>query len=204
MDELLKEYLVSFYSKNLMLFGDRPESLRWSPAGQRLRYSVMLEVGEIAGAKILDYGCGKGDFYGFLRENFIEADYSGFDITPGFIELAGRKYPECSFRVFDIEEEPLEEDFDYIFLCGVFNNRAEGADETIRNILRLLFPHARKGLVFNALSSRASAKAVELHYTSPDDIVSFALKELTPLVVLRHDYSPEDFTLYMYPETATT
>jgi SAM-dependent methyltransferase len=199
MDGLSKEYLISFYDRNLMMHGDRPEALRWTPKGQETRYSLMLEVTpEIGGKKILDYGCGKGDFYGFLKDKRMRVDYTGMDINPRLIELARSKYPECAFRVFDIEEEPLDEDFDLIFLCGVFNNRIDGASDTMKKVVSALFRHSREGLAVSALSSYDSEKDREVNYASPEEMLSFALGYLTPFVSLRHDRVPYDFTLFLY------
>lgn len=198
MNPLSKEYLISFYSKNLLMHGDRPEALRWSPKGQRERYGLLVEIAPLEGRKILDYGCGKGDFYGFLKERAVEVDYTGTDINPELISLAGRKYPECRFSVFDAEEEPLCEDFDYIFLCGVFNNNVEGVKESFKNVLSRLFPRARKGLALNALSSRTPERSPELFYFSSAEVLSFVLETLTPFVSLRHERTPEDFTMFLY------
>lgn len=203
MDPLSKEYLISFYDKNLLIHGDRPEALRWTPQGQLMRYSLMLEITDsLEGSKILDYGCGKGDFCGFLKEKGISVDYTGFDINPSLIKLATRKHPECTFRVFDIEEEVLKEDFDYIFLCGVFNNRVEGptdsVTDTLKKVLLRLFKHAKKGLALNALSSLTLQKDTELSYVSPGQMLSFAIEKLTPYVILRHDRIPYDFTMFLY------
>jgi SAM-dependent methyltransferase len=203
MDALVKEYLLDLYSKGLMLFGDSPAALCWSPGGQRARYSLLLEIAPtLAGKTVLDYGCGKGDFYAFLSERGIRVRYTGTDINPHLVALAAAKYPECDFRVLDIEEGELHERFDFIFLCGVFNTRVEGATETLKNVIRRLFPHAREGLAVNALSSRAPSKDRELNYVSPAELLDFALRELAPHVTLRHDPSPEDFTLFLSPAAA--
>jgi SAM-dependent methyltransferase len=200
MDALVKEYLLGLYSRGLMLFGDSPAALCWSPEGQRARYSLLAEVApSLDGKKILDYGCGKGDFYAFLRERGNRVDYTGTDINPDMVALASAKYPECAFRVFDIEEKGLAESFDFIVLCGVFNARVEGVEETMKEVIRRLFPHALEGLAVNALSSHAPSKDRELHYVSPEELLDFAIREITPHVALRHDLSPEDFTLFLYP-----
>jgi SAM-dependent methyltransferase len=204
MDALVKEYLIDFYSRGLVLHGDSPAALRWSAGGQRARYSVLLDMAPpLAGKKILDYGCGKGDFYAFLGERGIHVHYTGTDINPDLVALASAKYPECAFRVLDIEEGEFHERFDFIFLCGVFNNRVEGAAETMKNVVRKLFPHALGGLALNALSSRAPSKDRELNYVSPSEFLDFALRELTPRVALRHEPSPEDLTLFLYPPPAS-
>ncbi|MEW5746603.1 MAG: class I SAM-dependent methyltransferase [Nitrospirota bacterium] len=200
MDELSKEYVISFFDKNLMLHGDRPEAVRWSSAGQVMHYRAMLDIGDINGKRVLDYGCGKGDFYQFLKEQGLQVEYAGFDINEKLIALAEEKYPDADFRVFDIEKEELAEEFDYIILCGVFNLEVQGLDETIRNTLLKLFPHCRTGLAFNALSSHNPHRDFELHYTSPGEMLSFALSNLSPHVSLRHDRMAYDFTLFAYRE----
>lgn len=199
MDGLVKEHLISYYDRLLALHGDSPAALRWTPKGQRIRYGVLLEIAEdLGGRKVLDYGCGKGDFYGFLKEKGIKTDYCGLDINPSLIELAQRKYPECRFRVLDIEEEDLSEDFDYVFICGVFNNRVEGAKDAMLSVASKLFMHTREGLALTGISSYACEKDIDINYVLPEEITGYAIKHLTPYVVLKHDYVPYDFTLFLY------
>ncbi|MDA8084953.1 MAG: class I SAM-dependent methyltransferase [Nitrospiraceae bacterium] len=199
MDDLAKEYVISFFSKSLQLHGDRPEAVRWTPPGQIIHYKCMLDIApSIEGATILDFGCGKGDFYGFLRDNGITVSYTGFDINPELVALARQKYPEVPFSVFDITRDELTADFDYIFLCGVFNLKVQGLDDLIRLTLKKLFPHCRTGLAYNGLSAHAPHKDFELHYVYPGDMLSFAIEELTPAVTLRQDRLFHDFTLFAY------
>jgi len=198
MDDLSKEYLISFFDKNLQLHGDRPEAVGWSAQGQRLRYQSLLDIGQIRGKKILDFGCGKGDFFQFLSERGIPVDYTGYDINEKLIYLAQKKYAGNRFRVFDMDKDTIDEDFDYIFLCGVFNLRIAGLDVMIEQTLVRLFQHCRRGLAFNALSALNPKKDFELHYTSPDKLFSFAVKNLSPYVALRHDRMFYDFTLFAY------
>ncbi|MGD2081047.1 MAG: class I SAM-dependent methyltransferase [Nitrospirota bacterium] len=198
MDGLVKEYLVSFYTRNLVLHGDRPEALRWSPEGQRLRYGVMLDaLPDIGGRKVLDYGCGKGDLYGFIRERGLDVSYTGIDINPELIDLAAKKHPGARFMVSDVEDTPLEEDYDIVFLCGVFNNKVEGVGESMRNVLSALFERTTEALAVNGLSSHAKDKAVELNYTSPEELSSFVGANLTPRFELIQGYLPGDFTLVL-------
>lgn len=201
MDELSKEYVISFFDKSLMLHGDRPEAVRWSSTGQQMRYLSMLDVGDIKGSKILDFGCGKGDFYLFLKNKGIEVKYTGFDINEKLIALAKQKFPNADFRVFDIDRDVLNETFDYIFLCGVFNLKIHGIDETIENTLKNLFNHCCIALAFNAMSSHNPKKDFELHYTNPEKLFKFAIENLSPFVSLRHDRIPYDFTMFVYRES---
>jgi SAM-dependent methyltransferase len=199
MDELSKEYVISYFDKTLRMHGDRPEALHWTPPGQIIHYKCMLDIAEtIDGAKILDFGCGKGDFCGFLKENGISVSYTGLDINTNLIDLASQKHPDATFSVFDISKDILTEDFDYIFLCGVFNLKVQGLDELVRFTLKKLFARCRTGLAYNALSSHNIHKDFELHYTPPEEMLKFAIDELTPFVSLRHDRLFHDFTLFAY------
>ena len=198
MEEIIKEYVISVFDRKLLLHGDRPEAVGWSSKGQIIRYQAMLDVGDINNGKILDFGCGKGDFYRFLVERGIHVKYTGFDINEKLVGLAKEKYPGVDFRVFDIDNDILDEDFDFIFLCGVFNLKVEGIDETIKKTLARLFQHCGRALAFNALSSHDPEKDFELHYVSPEEIFTFTMKNLSPNVFLRHDRIMYDFTIFVY------
>lgn len=201
MDELARQYVISFYDRALQMFGDRPEALRWTSKGQILHYESLLDIGKIDGKKVLDFGCGKGDFCRFLEERDIHVHYTGFDINEKFIAMAREKNPGAFFRVLDIGRDTIDEDFDYIFLCGVFNLNFQGIDEMIRGTLRKLFDRCGTGLAFNALSSHNPKKDLELHYASPEDLFTFAIKCLTPFVSLRHDRLYYDFNMFLYRES---
>ncbi len=198
MDDLAKEFTVAFFDKSLAMHGDSPHAVRWTPQGQILHYRTLLDVGDLQNSSILDYGCGKGDFFGFLKAEGITAEYRGTDINPRLIELAQRKYPEADFRVFDIEQEDLDRDFDYILLCGVFNLKVAGIEETVRSVITRLFRSCRTALGFNALSTHAPEKNFDLNYTDPEELFRFAVTSLSSSVVLRHDRLPYDFTLFVY------
>ena len=200
MDELSKGYVVSYFDRNLLLYGDRPEAVRWSAKGQLLHYKSLLDIGRIDNAKILDFGCGKGDFFQFLMERGILVDYNGYDINEKLIALARSKYPDACFRVFDLDRDVMDEDFDYIFLCGVFNLSVSGLEENIRRTLMHLFRFCRKGMAFNALSDLDPKKDFELFYVSPEELFRFAVRNLSPYVSLRHERMAYDFTLFVYKD----
>lgn len=200
MNELSKEYIISFFNSNLSLHGDRPEAVRWTRTGQILHYQCLLDIGKLNGKKILDFGCGKGDFYEFLKNSGIEVNYTGYDINEKLINVARKKFPECRLDVFDIDSESINEDFDYIFICGVFNLRVEGLEQTIKDSLIKLFRHCRIALAFNGLSALNPKKDFELYYSSPSDLLEFAVKNLSPHVSIRHDRMNYDFVMFVYKD----
>jgi hypothetical protein len=96
------------------------------------------------------------------------------------------------------DDDELERFYDYIFICGVFNLRVPGVQDDLKNALVSLFKHCNRGLALNALSSHTPVKDVELNYTSPEEMVKFAIENLSPAVALRHDRIENDFTLFVY------
>jgi ubiquinone/menaquinone biosynthesis C-methylase UbiE len=200
-DPYAKDKLLSFYNFHLKKFGDRPEALRWTPQGQLKRYHMLADIAsdqELHNSTVLDYGCGTGDFYRFLKRRGITVKYTGVDINENFIDLARKKYPGCTFRVMNTDDDEIEGFFDYIFICGVFNLNVPGVDEDMKNALIKLFRHCNKGLALSALSSHTPVKDHELHFTSPEEMLKFAIENLSPAVALRHDRIQNDFLLYVY------
>lgn len=183
MEELEKDYLISYYDGRVRLLGETPGALGWSPKGQKARYEAALELFGLknerpGGAWLADYGCGMGDFYGFLLEKgFLVsgARYCGFDINPGLIEIARRRYPAVSFDPLDIDESPLPRDFDFSLICGVFNQRIEGALSAAKRCIERIWAQTRKALYFDALSGDSGVGDIALQYWDPRELFDFAL-----------------------------
>ena len=68
------------------------------------------------GAKnILDVGCGTGLDYAEYKENGINIEYSGVDVTPYFIGKLKEKYENATFKVGRAQEIPWEDNsFDIV------------------------------------------------------------------------------------------
>ncbi len=203
MDPLGKEELLRFYNRHLKDFGDSPRAVRWTPEGQRRRYEAFLKIaGDFSDKRILDFGCGKGDFYGFIKERGISARYCGVDVNENLIEFAKRKYPGTEFIAVDIDEKAFDRQFDLIFVCGVFNLRIAGIGESVKTILKKLFRICREGLHVNLLTYYVPQRDTELFYAKPEEILLFAITELSGNVTLRH--LKEDIYLSVFRESSSS
>lgn len=176
MDELPKEYIIDFFTKRLIHFKDSPESVGWTKKGQILRYEAVLSLIEPHGKSLLDFGCGKGDFFGFLKEKGIQCQYSGIDINPNLIELARKNHPNGLFYVQDIEIEPLNEFFDYVISIGVFNLAFQNINDSIQRCLEILFNHTNKNLIFTCLNQKTKFRDIYVHYFKIEDLEKIAKK----------------------------
>lgn len=199
MDPYGKRELLTFFDRQLRDHGDNPQAVRWTPEGQRRRYEAFRGiVGGLAGKSLLDFGCGKGDFHGFLRDLGVTCAYCGVDVNAGLTALARRKYPEAEFLTLDVEETPWERRFDVVVACGVFNLRIGGIADSLRETVKILYGLCRESLHVNFLTARTPRRDVELHYVEPSDLLRFALEELSPRVTLRHGLVPDDVYLSVY------
>jgi len=192
-----KASLLESYSKTLKTHGDTAEAVHWTTASQRYRFKVLTEIAPLEGENILDYGCGKGDLYEYLHESGFRGLYTGFDINPRLIALARTKFPGVRFEVFDVEEKPMNESFDYVLISGVFNNRISDNWSVMTNVLRATYACATKGLAFNAVSTYVNFQQPTMNYVSPEKSFRFCVSHLSPYVTLRHDNLPFNFAVYV-------
>jgi 2-polyprenyl-3-methyl-5-hydroxy-6-metoxy-1,4-benzoquinol methylase len=196
-DPLGKMELLHFYNRHLKDFGDSPQAVRWTPEGQLQRYtSLVTTAGDFFGKKVLDFGCGKGDFYGFMKKKGIFVEYCGIDINENLIELARRKYPEAEFIAIDIDETEFNRAFDIVFVCGVFSLRIAGIEELMKSVLKKLFNLCKEALHINLLTYYIPQKNVELFYVRPEEILQFVIAEISRSVTLTH--TKEDIFLSIY------
>jgi SAM-dependent methyltransferase len=198
MEPAQKEHLLKIYRESLAEHGDTPEGVHWRGVTQRYRFKVLTEIANLETASILDYGCGKGDLFPYLVEQGFRGQYTGFDINPDLLALAHSKYPEVRFEVKDFEEDKVEEQFDYILISGVFNNRLPDNWGMMTSVLRHAFRCARHGVAFNAISTYVNFEDPAMFYANPEEVFRFCVTELSRDVTLRHDNLPYNYAVYVY------
>ncbi len=199
MDEAAKDYIKDFFSKRLLHFGDTPASVGWTERGQQWRYEYITRLLPLNNSSILDFGCGKGDLYGYLSSKGLRIDYTGVDINPDLIRLAKKKFPETKFYTLDIDKEETKEEFDFVIICGVFNINVLGVKDSAFRAVRKLFFNTKKALLFNCPSIYSRRKDLTLLYYDPVEVLSLALS-ITENVNLYHNLIEGDIFLILYRE----
>lgn len=105
-----------------------------------VKRSLDLFIGYLNGPKVLDVGCAGGRETEYLAGSGLDA--SGCDISPSFIEVASKAYPNCHFFVADMRH--LKSDAQYY---GIWCNAAflhipkSDALGTLKGFNRLLRAH---------------------------------------------------------------
>jgi len=100
-------------------------------------------------------------------------------------------------KLANILDDSIRDGFDLVTANGIFYLLGDEAWPTMQEIVRRMYAVAEHAVAFNSLSSWAEDKEAGEFYADPAEVLQFC-RTLTPWVVLRHDYHPRDFTVYMY------
>ncbi|MFC1553944.1 methyltransferase domain-containing protein [candidate division KSB1 bacterium] len=195
-----KKIIKDFFNSHAKRFGDHVHALGWeSDHTQKMRFWVLSEIEDLNGASILDVGCGKGDLLAFFSEQDIRVEYYGVDFSKELITMAKQQYPEANFFYRDFLEDSFYPEIDYTISSGIANIRTPKNKEYIQEVISKMVSISKKGAAVNMLSSYSpeTGKDPGIYYFSPEEMLKFA-KKLSSDIILRHDYLPNDFTLYIY------
>jgi SAM-dependent methyltransferase len=200
MDEKDKQAIIQRYNENLKKYGYSPKTLEWSKNRQPIRFKALSEIGDLDTCSILDVGCGFGDLYGFsIKRGFKNMKYTGYDINENLIKIAREVYPDAHFEVKEVEKDKTNKKFDWVFSCGIFNNKISDNASFIRNMLKRMFELCNKGVAADFMSTYVDFKNERAYYANPEEVFEFC-KTLSRRVLLRHDYMPFEFCVYIYKD----
>ena len=199
--------IIRHYEDCLEKHGDSHLGVDWpNKEDADKRYGVMLDLIKEKNepVSLLDFGCGAGHLYEYIRRNEIEGiEYSGLDISEKFIGLCKEKYPEVDLILADILTEPdAVRDFDYIVMNGVFTEKRElpynEMLDYFKQLVKAVFSKARKGLAFNVMSKDVDWERDDLFHLSFDELSKFLTEEVNRNFVIRNDYGLYEYTVYIY------
>ena len=188
-----------FFEDRFRRYGPGPESLDWSEEGQRRRFEILSEVGDMSGRSVLDLGSGFGDFYSYIASLYRDVSYTGWELSEVFVREAKKMHPTAVFEVRDVFKSTIPRKFDFVVSSGLHNLETGTNDADMQSLLRKAWNAAKVAVAVNMLSIYADRVDKGCHQYDPKRMLSVALK-LTRYTILRHDYMPHDFTIYMYRE----
>jgi SAM-dependent methyltransferase len=171
-------------------------------SSQEKRFDALLALGDFRGRRLLDVGCGFGDFLAFLHERGIHPDYTGIDLCEPMVARGRERFGEESrFLACDVLEYQPDRPYDYVVASGIFGLDAEGSRERIGPTLQLMYEWCTRGAAANFLSALSPVPVEQRIYIEPMEMLEFGLA-LTPAVRLDHSYLPNDFTIHLYKTPA--
>jgi SAM-dependent methyltransferase len=185
------------YRRLYAAHGYSPKALGWDKGKQFLRFHQLTSSWKLAGASILDVGCGFGDFVAYLRgQNVRDYAYTGIDLVGEFIAEGQRRFgsPQAAFLQTSLEDFAPASSFDYVIASGTFNLKLEGVDgyELIRSSLTRMIGLARVAISADFISDRVD-RAHEHNFNSAPAAILGIAYGLSRNVMLRNDYFPFEF-----------
>ena len=205
MDSASKEDMNLYYSGLLKKYGATKEAVAYKKEIQQLnRYGALANIEPISRcSSVLDVGCGLGYFANFLSDNGWQGTYTGIDINPELVDVAGKRFTKGKFLCMDLLTDTLDEKYDYVF-CGATLQHKPKYDDPLpylEKMIARMFSLTKRGLGFDVFSDRVDYKRDVSLYVSPSYLLEFCYG-LTQRLVFRNDLRPYEIMIYMYKDVS--
>ena len=193
--------LAGLYNGRLAEHGLDVRTVGWgSAADQAMRFEVLCRGINLRGARVLDIGCGLGDFVPWAEaRSGSDFDYVGLDLAADLITAAQNQHrgPRRLFLADTLGPHSELGTFDLIVLSGTLTFRTTDNDATMRRLLGEAWARCRGALCVNFMSSYADHQLAKNFHYAPEAVFAHA-KSLTPYVALHHDYPLYEFTAQLF------
>ena len=171
-----------YYSDLFEAHGRNERALGWDKGRQEIRFKALTRclesVNQLASFTILDFGCGFGDLFKYLKPKFPNLLYTGVDISDDFITSNNEEWQEHNnppkFKLIESHLE-IETTFDFIIASGTFNYKTDDINVDYEKYVGEVLRHLNK----------VTKRAISVDFMSPN--VDYSLdvthhQDLTRLV----------------------
>lgn len=190
----------SYWNARALAHSDENIAVETSSRSQRERFLAFLEMNSVEDRSILDVGSGTGTFLDYLRQAPGPVSYVGIDVSEEMVTRSRSKYPGEQFEVAEILAYDPPVPFDYVACFGTFNIDTEDAEARLPEILTRIFNLSTVAAHISLLTDYYPGElAPHIRPWSPHRVLELAM-QVTPNVILRHDYLPQDFSVTLYHE----
>lgn len=182
------------------------------PGRQELRWRVLLEGAHISeNTRILDAGCGLAGMLDYIKRTFnVMPFYTGTDIVEPYLTQCRARFTEqqetkATFNRINVMKDDIVGSFDIITASGLFTLKLENQWNSIEYFLKSAFAALNDGgcIAVNLFTTHVNYRDPEFGYYEPERIYTLA-RSISKYLVLRSDYLPFDFTLYLYKKNEDT
>ena len=201
--------IAKHYNDCFHKHGDSHLGVDWPNFQDTLtRHRVMSEIFlNNDKATILDFGCGLGHYYEYLKSLHVKTKYYGLDINTAMIEHCKDKYPHMQDRFIctDIHSTPSTNKLplvDYVIANGTFTEKRDLSHQEMSEFfyetLKILWESCDRGMAFNVMSKCVDWERDDLFHLSMDDLGLFLKNNLSSEFSFRFDYGLYEYTAYVY------
>ena len=202
--------LLAYYESRLERHGDTAQGAGWpNEADRQKRFQVICDLllAQSTGARIAvcDLGCGTGELLAAIRARGLTMiDYCGVDRSERALGEARRKFPGVRFEKLDVltASESRREGLncDFVVANGLFTVKDSLSQEQmwgfLRAVVERVWPHARRGVIFNVMSKLVDWERDDLFHVSFDEMAAFLQQLAGRQVGFRADYGLYEYMAY--------
>ena len=202
-DETQKK-LNEYFTEKLETFGATAKGVDYNgEQAQHIRFAELVRIIKPAGKfTVIDYGCGYGAMFDFIRARGWDFEYYGVDLIEKMVVAGREKYKDFPNAHFTTNEKELPV-ADYLVAAGIFNIKLDSSYDDWQNFVCETLPRMNalcsKGFAFNMLTKYSDADRMaqrpDLFYGDPLFFFDFCKRKFSRNVALLHDYGLYDFTL---------
>jgi SAM-dependent methyltransferase len=115
---------LSLMGSGLERLSDHDNVAMYAEARARFKEFLREEHVPLAGARVLEIGCGPGFYTELCRELGVQS-YVAVDITDALFAALRSRFPEWEFRHQDVTEDVIEGEFDVVLMIDVVQHIVE-------------------------------------------------------------------------------
>ena len=167
---------------------------------QKLRFKLLTENFDFKNKTVLDIGCGFGDLYSFIENQYSIKlkKYVGIDVCDDFIVYNQKRFKKKNNTIFiNCEANDLKNNnFDYCFISGTFNLKMHNNYNELKKILNYMYSHSKIACGINLLSTNVDYQNPKDFHYNPSKVIDIVQK-ISKNFKIRHDYPLYEFTIHL-------
>jgi len=197
--------ITGLYDQRLAEHGLDVRTVGWgTKSEQEMRFDVLCRGLDLRGKRVLDLGCGLGDFVSYAEAKYGgDFNYCGMDISEKLITAARQRFdgPKRDFIVGTLTPHSDIGEFDVTLLSGTLTFKVTDNIATMKNILTSAWSRSTEAVCCNFMTAYADFTLDKNFHYSPEEVFALS-KTLTRFVSLYHDYDLWEFTIQLHRKPA--
>lgn len=170
---------------------------------QIITYSTALTLFN-PNLSILDIGCGRGDLFAFMKEQyedvFLDSNYYGIDKNEIVINAGKEKYNIDNIHLQDFNSFKSDKKYNWVSALNYFNDPVDDSYKVLYKTIDRMFNLSSDAIVFNIITNQADIRQDQITSYSIYDAGQI-LNHLTNVykkVIVRSDYLLGDTMFYVF------
>ena len=181
MDSKSKKILNNHYSKLINKYGFNNNGIGWRKGGLDKRYKIFTKHINFKNKNILDFGCGIGSFYKFLKRNKIPIKkYYAVEINPLLKNFIKKKFKK---KIHLIDNNFIKKKIDITISNGVHNYKIKKILNIFFQDINFLIKITKYAIGISFINNNVDYKENYLSYKSMNKVIKFIQKKKLRFII---------------------